>query len=191
MTKSFVRAISGIAIVGALSGAASAATDFYLKLEGIDGEPKAAGHGGSLEVASWSFGASNPSTVGPGSSGATGRQMGGAPAAEPTHGSSGALTITKVYDKASPVLAKACASGQVIRSAQLKRCQDGTCRSYELKDVVISGFALANDGRGGVTESLSLNYSKVELEYKPQNDKRESPSRPSQGGSTPVQPKPL
>jgi type VI secretion system secreted protein Hcp len=100
--------------------------------------------------------------------------------------------VVKQYDKASPKLAKHCASGNHIASAQLKRCENGDCRSYELKDVVISSVTITSDGGGSATEQLTLNYAKIEFDYKPQSTLRESPSRPSLGptSSGPAKPKP-
>lgn len=180
----------GALAIGFGSSSASAAADYFLKLDGVDGESTASGPAGSLAVASWSFGASNPTSVGSGGLSA-GRGM-AAPSAEPTPGSSGSLAVAKKYDKASPKLAMHCAAGQHIASAQLRRCENGACRSYELKDVVISSITIANDGSGAVTESLSLNYAKIEFDYKPQSALRESPSRPSLGSTStaPAKPKP-
>lgn len=169
---------------------ALAAADYFLKLEGVAGELTGAGPEGSLAVASWSFGASNPTSVG--SSGMSAGRSSAAPSAEPTPGSSGSLTVVKQYDKSSPKLAKHCASGNHIASAQLKRCENGACRSYELKDVVISSVTLTSDGGGGATEQLTLNYTKIEYAHEPKGTLRESPSRPSQGttSSGPAKPKP-
>jgi type VI secretion system secreted protein Hcp len=107
-----------------------------------------------------------------------------ASSAEPADGSSGALTVAKQYDKASPKLARLCASGQHIPSAQLTRCSDGACRSYELRDVVISSVAVVNDGTGKATETLSLNFTKIEFKAAPQSELRESPTLQSTGTTT-------
>jgi type VI secretion system secreted protein Hcp len=178
----WTRSLCALALSAAFSAAASAATDYFLKLEGVEGEVTSAGNQGSLAVASWSFGASNPTSVGSGGLSA-GRSM-LAPGAEPTPGSSGSLTVAKKYDKASPKLAKHCASGQHIASAQLKRCEDGACRSYELKDVVISSVTIANGGGGEATETLSLNFTKIEFKAAPPSELRESPTLQSTGTTT-------
>jgi type VI secretion system secreted protein Hcp len=185
MRRGLVRALCAVALGAAISNAASAAADFYLRLDGIDGEVTATGNEGALALASWSFGASNPTSVG--SSGLSAGRM-AAPSAEPTPGSSGSFTVSRAYDKASPKLFMACASGQHIASAQLKRCVGGACRTYELKDVVISSYTISNRGSGGATESLSFNYGKIEFEYKPQSELRESPTSQS-SGTTSVPPR--
>jgi type VI secretion system secreted protein Hcp len=162
-----------------LAGPARAGADFYLKLDGVEGEASAAGSSGALAVASWSFGATQTGSMSMGGAG-SGRRVGAAPAAEPAAGSSGSLTLTRRYDKASPLLAKRCAEGQHIASAQLTRCENGACRTYELKDVVISSVAISNDG-GKVTETLSFNYGKIEWAAAPPAELRESPTRASTG----------
>jgi len=158
---------------------ALAAADYYLKLDGVEGEIAAPGGGSSLAVESWSFGASNPTSVG--SSGMSAGRAMATPAAEPAAGSSGAITVTKTYDKASPKLARLCASGQHIASARLMRCEDGACRSYELKDALITSITLSNPGGDRPTESLSLNFTKIEFKAAPQSELRESPTQQSTG----------
>jgi type VI secretion system secreted protein Hcp len=177
-----IDSLCALAFVTVLSASASAATDYYLKIEGIEGEAAAPGGGGSLAIASWSFGASNPTSVG--SSGMSAGRMAAAADAEPAAGGSGSITVTKTYDKASPKLARLCASGQHIANAQLTRCADGACRSYELRDVLISSLTLANDGGGKATETLSLNYTKIEFKAAPQSTQRESPTLQSTGTTT-------
>jgi type VI secretion system secreted protein Hcp len=177
-----IDSLCALAFSAALSAPASAATDYYLKIEGIEGEVAAPGGGGSLAIASWSFGASNPTSVG--SSGLSAGRMAAAADAEPVDGSSGAITVTKAYDKASPKLARMCASGQHIANARLTRCVDGACRSYELKDSLISSVTLANDSGGKATETFSLNFAKIEFKAAPASTLRESPTLQSTGTTT-------
>ena len=48
-----------------LPATASASADYYLTLDGVAGESRAAdGHTGQIEIASWSLGASNPTSAG-------------------------------------------------------------------------------------------------------------------------------
>lgn len=61
---------SQIAVAAALSGwmlgatPALAASDYLLQLDGVQGESATKGHPATIEVASWSLGASNPTSVG-------------------------------------------------------------------------------------------------------------------------------
>ena len=176
MKRVLVRSLCALAFSALSTSAANAGADYYLKLDGVDGEATAAGNEGA--VASWSFGASNPTSVG--SSGMSAGRM-AAPSTEPAPGSSGALSVTRGWDQATNKHTRQCATGQHIPHAQLKRCENGECRSYELSDVVISSVTIANDGHGAPTESLSLNFTKIEFDYKPQSELRESPTLQSTG----------
>jgi len=179
--------IASLGLLWLAAGSAQAA-DFFLKIDGIEGEIGSQGSDGAQMVASWSFGASNPTSMGSGSIG-QGR-MAAPAAADPAQGSSGTVTVTKQYDKASPMLAKKCARGEHIKSAQLKRCENGQCRTYDLQDVVISSYSLGGGGGGSggaAMESLSLNFTKIEYKYAPADAMRESPTRQSlKGGGASV-----
>jgi type VI secretion system secreted protein Hcp len=169
-----------------LAAAAAQAADFYLKIEGIEGESIGSqGSDGAQMVASWSFGQSNPTSVG--SSGMGQGRMAAPAAAVPAQGTSGTVSVTRQYDKASPMLAKRCAQGEHIKSAQLKRCEDGQCLTYDLQDVVISSYSLSNAGDGRPMESLSLNFTKIEWGRAAADALRESPTRQSlKGGGASV-----
>lgn len=84
------------------------------------------------------------------------------------------LVILRTYDKASPQLAKACATGQHIKSAKLFVRKAGKEQHeyyvVELKDVVISGYSISSGG-DRPTESLSLNFTKVEYKSASKEDK--------------------
>ena len=125
-------ALGAMALGFAIASSANAASDYFLKIDGIDGESSSAGQEGSLSVESFSFGASQMGSWTKGGGASVGRAA--APSAEPPAGS-GALSVAKRYDKASPMLAKFCATGQHIKSATLTRCQDGACKTYEFQEI--------------------------------------------------------
>lgn len=179
----------GTLLVGlAIASSANAASDYFLKLDGIDGESSSAGHEGSLALDSFSFGASQTGSWTKGGGASVGRAA--APAADPPAGS-GALTVSKAYDKSSPLLFKACATGQHIKSAQLTRCEDGACKVYELKNLMVSSMTVSNDGKGKVTEQSSLRYHEWRWIDASASGLRESPTRQSLGTApTPAPPKP-
>jgi type VI secretion system secreted protein Hcp len=83
------------------------AIDCNLKIDGVDGESAHKDHKGEIQVLSWSWGVTQPSTSGLG---------GGAGQGKATPSS---LKFTHAYDKASPVLAKQCASGKHFPTAVL------------------------------------------------------------------------
>src|SRR6266542_976170 len=87
-----------------------AAVDFFLKLEGVDGESADSKHKGEIDVESWSWGESQSGTHGAGGGGGAGKVS-----MQDFH------FVMKV-NKASPKLMLACATGQHIKEATL------TCR---------------------------------------------------------------
>jgi len=139
-----------------IAASSASAADYYLKIEGIEGEVSGGGGGaGALAIESWSFGASNPSSMSHGSGMGAGKMA--APAADPAPGA-GELTLQRVYDKASPMLAKHCAAGQHFPKAVVQRCENGACRTVELENVMVSSFSVHNDGSGAASESVTLRY---------------------------------
>jgi len=161
MKQSFIASsvIAGFLLVGV--GTAFAASDYFLKIDGIDGESKVVGHEKSIEVMSWSWGVSNTSSAGTGGGGGAGKS-----APKP-------LLITKGIDKASPLLFKACANGQHIKKAELEVARPGkqqgeTYVKYIFEDLTCGEFT---DSADPLSESVSLNYAKVKMEYKPQDEK--------------------
>jgi type VI secretion system secreted protein Hcp len=136
-----------------------AVVDYFLKIDGIQGESQDKTHKNEIQLNSFSWGASNMGTS------ATG---GGAGAGKVQFSD---FSITKSVDTASPKLMLACAQGQHIKSAVL------TCRKagkeqqeylkYTFTDLLISKFWI-----GGTdvmpADEVALNFSKVEMEYKAQ-----------------------
>jgi type VI secretion system secreted protein Hcp len=136
--------------------------DCFLKIEGIEGESLDDKHAGEIEVLSWSWGASQPGSMAYGSGGGAGKV------------NMQDFSFSMRNGKASPNIMLACASGKHIKSAVL------TCRkaggeqeeylTFTLSDCLISSFQTGGSGGGDVPiESVSLNFAKVEMQYKPQD----------------------
>src|SRR5690349_1660886 len=89
MSKSIQIAVLAAGL--ALPCAATAAVDYFLKIDGIEGEATAEGHKGEIAIESWSWGVSQTSSAN-GSGARTGK-----PCTAP-------VTFTKMMDKASPQL---------------------------------------------------------------------------------------
>lgn len=139
-----------------------AAVDYFLKIDGIDGESADAKHKGEIDVDSWSWGESQSGTMSYGGGGGAGKvQM------QDFH-------FTMKVNKATPKLVLACASGEHIKQAVL------TCRKagkeqqeflkYTFTDVLISSYQTGGASNGGVipNDQISFNYGKMEVEYKEQ-----------------------
>jgi type VI secretion system secreted protein Hcp len=134
--------------------------DCFLKIDGIEGESKDAKHKGSIEISSWSWGAAQTGTSSHGGGAGAGKV-----AMQDAH-------FSMSVSKASPKLMLACAGGDHIKQAVL------TCRKagkdqqeylkYTFSDVLVASFQAGTGGGVTPTESLTLNFSKIEIEYKEQ-----------------------
>ncbi len=142
-------------------GTAFASFDAFLKIDGIDGETSDQSHQGELSIESWSFGASNPVSVGSGGLSAGKVQF------QDFH-------FTKTIDKSSPVLFEKTVTGEHIKEVTLELCrtgEDSRSQCYltiKLSDVLVSGYQIDGSGGDVPTDQFSLNYAKIEFEYKPQ-----------------------
>jgi type VI secretion system secreted protein Hcp len=139
-----------------------AVVDYFLKLEGIDGESADHKHKASIDLESWSWGESQTGTHSGGGGGGAGKvQM------QDFH------FVMKI-NKASPKLMLACASGEHIKKATLTCRKAGKEQQEFLKvtmtDLLVSSYQTGGSGHADIvpTDQISLNYSKIEFEYKEQ-----------------------
>ena len=139
-----------------------AAVDYFLKLDGIDGESSDAKHKGEIDVSSWSWGAQQSGTMAYGGGGGAGKvQM---------HD----FHFTMRHSKASPKLWHACASGEHIKSATLTCRKAGKEQQEFLKvvfsDLLVSSFHTEGSGDSDIipVDTITLNFAKIEHEYKEQ-----------------------
>jgi type VI secretion system secreted protein Hcp len=141
-----------------------AQVDYFLKVDGIDGESTDSKHAGEIELESWSWGESN---MGSSSSG------GGA--------GSGKVVINDFHfvmkmNKASTNLMVACASGKHIKKAILTtRKAGGNQEDFfvaTMSDVLVSTYQTGGSAHGEIVpvDQVSLNFSKIEFAYKPQKE---------------------
>ncbi len=142
--------------VGHMPEASAAQSDYLLELDGIDGESTIEGKEKQMQIESWSFGASNPTSVG--SSGMSGGKV-----------SFQDFHFTKQVGKASPKLLLACASGKHIPKATLSVLRPGADRSmmyikYTFTDIMVTSCKQSADP---LMESISFNYTKIEMSYTP------------------------
>jgi type VI secretion system secreted protein Hcp len=139
-----------------------AAIDFFLKIDGIKGESQDSKHKDEIDVLAWSWGETLPISPGsPGGGGGAGKvQM------QDFH-------FTARTSKASPNLMLACASGKHVKSAVLTARKAGEKQAefltISLSDILVSSFqAGGTEAEVVPTESVSLNFSKIQLEYRQQ-----------------------
>ncbi len=139
-----------------------AAVDYFLKLDGIDGESQDSKHGKEIDVESWNWGADQAGSHSGGGGGGAGKV------------SMHDFRFTMKVNKSTPKLMLACASGEHIKSAIL------TCRKagkeqqeffkVKFSDLLVSSYQTGGSAQGEIipVDEITLNFSKVEFEYAPQ-----------------------
>ncbi len=134
----------------------------FLKIGNIKGESTDSKHKDEIEVFSWSWVVSTPS---PGGSGGGG----GGGVGRPTFSD---LNFTHRYDKAAPLLWRACAVGQHFTEATLTGTKQGKgAQDYlviKMSDVVVTSAGASDSSGGDAMESVGVKFAKVDVEYKPQ-----------------------
>jgi len=139
-----------------------AAVDYYLKIKGIEGESASKGHENEIDVESWSWGESQMGTHSGGGGGGAGKVQ-----VQDFH------FVMKV-SKASPKLLIACATGEHIAEATLVCRKAGKTPQEFLKikfeHLLVSSYQTGGSGHSDIvpTDQVSLNFTKIHYEYKPQ-----------------------
>ena len=137
------------------------AVDVFLKLGDIKGESKDSKHAGEIDVLSWSWGISQTGSMAHGGGGGAGKA------------NFSDVSIMHALDKASPVLMKACATGEHIKEATLTARKAGKGQQeyliVKMNDILITSVQPSGSSEDPM-ESFSLQASKVDLEYKPQKE---------------------
>jgi type VI secretion system secreted protein Hcp len=136
------------------------ATDIFAKIGDIKGESTDAKHKDEIEVHSFSWGVTNSATISAGA---------GAGAGKATFQD---LTIVHAIDKASPALLRACATGQHLKEALITHRKAGKDQQeyliVKMNDVIITGVQHGGTAGQPYSESVSMAFAKIVLEYKPQ-----------------------
>ena len=135
------------------------AVDVFLKLGDIAGESQDSKHAREIEVLAWSWGMSNTGSPSAGGGGGAGKV------------NFNDLTLTHTLDKASPLLMKACATGQHIKEGTLAARKAGRGQQeyliIKMSDILVTSVQSSGSGEQP-TESVSLQFGKVDLQYTPQ-----------------------
>jgi type VI secretion system secreted protein Hcp len=140
-----------------------AAVDYFLKVDGVEGESQDAKHKNEIEMHSWSWGVSNTGSAHSGPGMGAGKAQ-----AQDFH-------FVMSVSKASPKLMKACSTGEHINKAVVVARKAGKEQQEYLKwtfeGVLISSYQTGGSGASDVlpTDQISFNFQKCEVEYKPQN----------------------
>jgi type VI secretion system secreted protein Hcp len=126
----------------------------YMHIDGIEGESQADDHHNDFDVFSFSWGETNVRGTG------GGRESARVAMAD--------FNVLKPSGKGSPALFLACANGRHLPAVQIVVTTENSDREermqrYVLTDVIISSYQTAGDGSVRPTESLSLNFAKIEF----------------------------
>ena len=138
------------------------AVDYFLKIEGIEGESMDHKHKNEIDLLSFSWGETQTGSHAVGGGGGAGKV------------SMQDFHFVMKTNKASPKLLIACATGDHIKKAVL------TCRKagkeqqeflkYTFHDLLVSSYQTGGSSSGDEIplDQISLNYTKVEYEYREQ-----------------------
>jgi type VI secretion system secreted protein Hcp len=159
MNNAFLRtALLTLGIAIALD--ASAAVNFFVKLDGIDGESTAKGHEKWIEVESFSFGASH---AGSGSGMGSGKTQ------------FSPVIITQPIDSSTPQEFAALVGGQHIATGILDLIDAGAQQrklfEYTFSDILLSDIQFTGASGDRPLESLTFDYAKLKLQAFGQDDK--------------------
>jgi type VI secretion system secreted protein Hcp len=128
------------------------ASDIFAKIGDIKGESLDAKHKDEIEVLSFSWGVTNTGATAAGGGGGAGKAT------------FQDLSIVHKIDKASPLLMQACATGTHLKAG--KDQQDYLI--VKMNDIIITGVTDGDASGQGGSETISLAFAKIDLEYKPQ-----------------------
>jgi len=148
------------------------AFDTFLKVEGPDvkGESTAKDHAGEFEIFSFSWGASNPVTIGSGSAGLAGGKV-----------SISSFNVMKKTEAASASLFAACCSGQhyskitvTMRKATGTDGGQQKFLEYVFENCMVESIQWSGStgGDDSPTESISIAFGKVTVNYLKQGEKK-------------------
>jgi type VI secretion system secreted protein Hcp len=129
----------------------------FAKIDGIPGESADPRHPGEIDVTSFDLAVKNATSGGSGGGGGAGKA------------DFGPVRFGKVVDAASPLLLKAVATGQHLKSATFTFVRPGnkgaTFETYKLEDVTVSRY---EQGPAQPTaETVELGYAKITVTETP------------------------
>lgn len=140
------------------------AVDMFLKLDGVDGESTDEQHIKWIEIESFSWGVSNPTTIGSATGGA------GAGKAVP-----GDFVVVMPFTGASPQIFKKCVSGEHYQTALLSMRKAGGSRAagqdflkYTFGTVFTTKIEWGGSSDEGPEESITFVYGTLQVQYQPQ-----------------------
>lgn len=137
------------------------AVDFFLKLEGIEGEAEETHHKNQIQIMSWSWGGSNVSSVaGTGGSGAGKVNLSD-------------FTIMTYFDKSTPKFFRDLCKGTHIKTGEMDAMKAGEegkpYLKVHFKELFITSLSISGSSEIP-TVSLSFTYDEIKIDYYKQNE---------------------
>jgi len=146
-------------LAAALPLPASAGLDHFLKIDSIKGESSDSKHKDEIEVLEWSWGVTNSGTTHTGGGGGAGKSL------------FSDFRWEQTLDSSFVPMFLGVAEGKHFKSAVLSVRRDGKDQQdffkMTLSDVLINSLQTQTNGDSFEIRA-SLNYSKIEMSYKPQ-----------------------
>src|ERR1700737_5208224 len=138
------------------------AVDMFIKIDTVDGEAQDSKHKKEIDVLAWSWGMSNSGSA----------HVGGGAGAGKVNVQD--LSFTKWVDSASPKLMLAACDGKHFKDAVLvvRKAGEKPVEYIKIKMEEVLIWAVSTGAWGGedrLTENITLNFSKVSLDYTPQD----------------------
>jgi type VI secretion system secreted protein Hcp len=137
-----------------------AAVDYFLKIDGIQGESLDAKHKGEIDLESFSWGEANAGAQGGGGGGGAGKVQ-----IEDLH-------LVMKMSKASPLLLLACATGQHLKQAILTARKAGKAQLeflvFKFTDVLVTSYHTGGSADVEPVDQVAFNFARIEVEYRPQ-----------------------
>jgi len=137
------------------------AVDYFLKLDGIQGESAVDGHKDEIQILSFSWGASNVSSVaGTGGSGAGKVDLSD-------------LSAMVFFDKSTPKFFKNICAGTHIKTGTLTAIKSGANNKpylkVDFKELFITSLQISASSEVP-TVSISFTYNEIKMDYSTQNE---------------------
>ena len=137
------------------------AVDYYLKLDGIQGESQRDGHKNEIQIYSWSWGASQVSSV----SGSGGSGAGRADLSD--------FNIMCNFDKATPKFFKSVCAGTHIKTGTMTAIKAGEeSKPYlkvDFKELFVTSLQISASGENP-SVSVSFSYNEIKIDYSEQKE---------------------
>jgi len=155
------------------------AMDMFIKIGDLKGESRDKVHKETIDVLAWSWGMSNSGSA----------HLGGGAGSGKVNVQD--LSLTKYIDVATPDLMLSSCNGKHIAKAQLTVRKAGeNALEYliiKLEDILVA--SVSTGGSGGedrLTENVTLNFAKVNVEYTQQDQKGGAGAKPKMGWDIPA-----